>query len=56
MSKKEAKKNNIMDIQKIISNYHNASASRKAEIRKNLEIESKIRTGKGIYVVIKNSK
>jgi len=33
-----------MDIQKIISNYHNASASRKAEIRKNLENEFSLLT------------
>ncbi|MCL2649790.1 MAG: hypothetical protein FWD60_02040 [Candidatus Azobacteroides sp.] len=39
MNKEEVEKNNVMDIQKIISNYHNASISRKAEIRKNLKKE-----------------
>ena len=33
-----------MDIQKIISNYHNASVSKKAEIRKNLENEFSLLT------------
>jgi len=34
-----------MDIQKIIFNYHNASVSRKAEIRKNLENEFSLTNG-----------
>jgi len=33
-----------MDIQKIISNYHNAFVSRKVEIRKNLENEFSLLT------------